>query len=101
MSEINEVWDFMGDRILTVEEVANHLKVSEATIYRMAQAGEIPAKRIGRSWRFSQTQLTAWFLELPSLERPVPAALVGSEELSPLRLARKRDAHRERPSMSV
>lgn len=49
------------DRILTVEEVASFLKLSEATIYRMAQEGKIPAKRVGRSWRFSQAQIQEWF----------------------------------------
>ena len=46
----------IDDRILTVEEVANFLQLSEATIYKMAQDGKIPAKRVGRSWRFSQAQ---------------------------------------------
>ena len=51
----------LDDRILTVGEVAAYLKLSEATIYRMAQSGEIPARRIGGSWRFSWTQLQEWF----------------------------------------
>jgi excisionase family DNA binding protein len=50
-----------GDQILTVGEVASYLRVSEATIYRMAQAGKIPARRVGRSWRFSSDQIREWF----------------------------------------
>jgi excisionase family DNA binding protein len=50
-----------GDRILTVPEVASYLRVSQATIYRMAQAGRIPARRVGRSWRFSSNQIREWF----------------------------------------
>jgi len=53
----------LDDRILTVEDLAAFLKLSEATIYRMAQAGELPARRIGRSWRFSQAQIHEWFRE--------------------------------------
>ena len=49
------------DQILTVEEVAAYLRLSTATIYRMAQTGEMPAKRVGRSWRFSQTLIDDWF----------------------------------------
>ena len=49
------------DQILTVEEVAAYLRLSTATIYRMALAGEMPAKRVGRSWRFSQTLIDEWF----------------------------------------
>jgi len=48
------------DQILTVEEVAAFLRLSTATIYRMALAGEMPAKRVGRSWRFSQTLIDEW-----------------------------------------
>ena len=48
------------DQILTVEEVAAYLRLSTATIYRMALAGEMPAKRVGRSWRFSQTLIDEW-----------------------------------------
>ncbi len=48
------------DQILTVEEVAAYLRLSTATIYRMAQTGEMPAKRVGRSWRFSQTLIDEW-----------------------------------------
>ena len=49
------------DQILTVEEVAAYLRLSTATIYRMAQTGEMPAKRVGRSWRFSQALIDDWF----------------------------------------
>ncbi len=48
------------DQILTVEEVAAYLRLSTATIYRMALASEMPAKRVGRSWRFSQTLIDEW-----------------------------------------
>ncbi|MBN1317209.1 MAG: helix-turn-helix domain-containing protein [Anaerolineales bacterium] len=48
------------DQILTVEELASYLRLSTATIYRMAQTGEMPAKRVGRSWRFSQTLIDEW-----------------------------------------
>ncbi len=51
----------LGDQILTVGEVASYLRVSEATVYRLALAGEIPARRVGRSWRFSSEQIRHWF----------------------------------------
>ena len=36
---------------------------ANAAVYRMAQAGRMPAKRIGRSWRFSQARIDAWIAE--------------------------------------
>jgi excisionase family DNA binding protein len=50
----------MQDQILTVEEVAAYLRLSTSTIYRMALDGDMPAKRVGRSWRFSQTLIDEW-----------------------------------------
>lgn len=37
---------------ISADELARLLSVSKVTVYRMAQAGEIPAFRVGRRWRF-------------------------------------------------
>ncbi|MEA3214495.1 MAG: hypothetical protein QOJ19_651 [Acidimicrobiia bacterium] len=36
---------------LTVAEVAEQLRVSTMTVYRLIKSGELPAVRIGRSYR--------------------------------------------------
>jgi excisionase family DNA binding protein len=36
---------------LTVSEVAEVMRVSKMTVYRMVKTGELPATRIGRSFR--------------------------------------------------
>jgi excisionase family DNA binding protein len=42
----------LGDvNFLTVAEVAAHMRVSKMTVYRMVHAGELPAVRVGRSFR--------------------------------------------------
>jgi excisionase family DNA binding protein len=38
-------------RFLTVAEVATLMRVSKMTVYRMVHAGELPAVRVGRSFR--------------------------------------------------
>lgn len=38
-------------RFLTVAEVASIMRVSKMTVYRMVHAGELPAIRVGRSFR--------------------------------------------------
>ncbi len=43
--------------VLTVEEVANLLKLSKITIYRLIKTGEIPAYKIGASWRINKKDL--------------------------------------------
>jgi len=45
---------------MTLEEVAQYLKVSKDSIYRLAQKGEIPASKIGNLWRFKREDIDEW-----------------------------------------
>jgi len=49
--------------VLTVEEAAALLKLNPETIYRKARKGEIPAVKVGRSWRFPKEPLEEWLRE--------------------------------------
>jgi excisionase family DNA binding protein len=49
--------------LLTVAEVAGVLRVSNMTIYRLIKAGELPAIRIGKSFRIKQHDLTAYLAD--------------------------------------
>ena len=65
----------MGDDILTIEEVAKYLRVSERTVYDWAQKGEIPAGKIGTVWRFKRSEIEKWVNErLSSGARPEETA---------------------------
>jgi len=46
--------------IMTVEEVAAYLRVSERTVYEWAQKGEIPSGKLGTSWRFKRGEIERW-----------------------------------------
>jgi excisionase family DNA binding protein len=46
--------------ILTLKEVAEYLKVTDRTIYRLAGAKRIPAFKVGGTWRFSRADNDAW-----------------------------------------
>ena len=50
----------MTDDILTIEEVAKYLRVSDRTVYDWAQKGEIPAGKIGTVWRFKKSEVENW-----------------------------------------
>lgn len=41
-------------RFLTVAEVAGLLRVSSMTVYRLINAGELPAVRVGKSYRLRE-----------------------------------------------
>jgi excisionase family DNA binding protein len=50
----------MGDEIMTLEEVAQYLKMKPQTIYTWAQTGKIPAAKLGKEWRFRKDWVDAW-----------------------------------------
>ncbi|MBQ9238662.1 MAG: PTS sugar transporter subunit IIA [Treponema sp.] len=50
----------MDDTILTIEEVAAYLRVSERTVSSWAHKGEIPAGKIGMAWRFKKSEVDRW-----------------------------------------
>lgn len=52
--------DSSEGEILTIKEVANFLKVTERTIYRLAAAKKIPAFKVGGMWRFSRADIDRW-----------------------------------------
>ena len=89
----------MDDDILTIEEVARYLRVSERTVYDWAQKGEIPSGKIGTVWRFKKTEIERWVNERLSSNRSssVFTAVQIQNILSPDRIlflnyAKKRDA---------
>ncbi len=43
--------DLSAVRFLTVAEVAAMMRVSKMTVYRLVHAGDLPAVRVGRSFR--------------------------------------------------
>jgi excisionase family DNA binding protein len=50
----------MDDRLLTANEVADQLRVSTMTIYRLIRRGELPAVRVGRNYRVRADELDAY-----------------------------------------
>ena len=48
---------FVGDRLLTVGEVAATMRVSNMTVYRLIKSGELPALRVGKNYRLRQSDV--------------------------------------------
>ena len=87
------------DSILTIEEVAKYLRVSERTVYDWAQKGDIPAGKLGTVWRFKKSEIEQWVNDrlstgkLGSQLNPVQMhAVLSPERIMFLNYPSKRDA---------
>jgi excisionase family DNA binding protein len=54
---------FVGDRLLTVAEVAATMRVSNMTVYRLIKTGELPALRVGKNYRIRESDVDAYLAE--------------------------------------
>ncbi|GAB3299114.1 MULTISPECIES: helix-turn-helix domain-containing protein [Pseudoclavibacter] len=50
--------DLSDVRFLTVAEVAELMRVSKMTVYRLVHSGELPAVRFGRSFRVPESAVS-------------------------------------------
>ena len=50
-------------RYVTVAEVAGQLRVSNMTVYRLVQSGQLPAIRVGRSYRIREEDVDRYLAE--------------------------------------
>ncbi|GHV77864.1 PTS fructose transporter subunit IIA [Spirochaetia bacterium] len=78
----------IDDEILTIDEVAKYLRVSERTVYDWAQKGEIPSGKIGTVWRFKKADIEKWVndrLSIHNMASPTEAVAVENI-LSPDRI---------------
>ena len=51
---------FSKARFLTVQEVADLMRVSSMTVYRLIKAGELRALQIGKSYRLREEDVDAF-----------------------------------------
>ncbi len=60
---MTQQFDTAQTRFLTVGEVARMLRVSTMTVYRLINAGRLPAVRIGRSFRLREVDIDRYVAE--------------------------------------
>ncbi|UAL29346.1 helix-turn-helix domain-containing protein [Nocardioides rotundus] len=54
MTDQQSPQDVNDPKFLTVAEVAAMMRVSKMTVYRLVHSGELPAVRVGRSFRVTE-----------------------------------------------
>lgn len=52
-------------QIMTIREVSEYLRMGESTVYRLANEGKLPGRKIGGAWRFSRNELDRWVAQPP------------------------------------
>jgi len=78
--------------VLTLEETANYLRLSEETIERQAVQGQIPGRRIEDTWRFLKAAIDDWLqsydsrmllrdILTPTRSRFEPARRISQEDV--------------------
>lgn len=50
----------METTFLTVKEVATYLRLSEITVYRLAESKNLPGRKHGKQWRFPKSEIEEW-----------------------------------------
>jgi excisionase family DNA binding protein len=55
----------IGDRLLTLREAAQVLRLNARTVRAMVRRGEIQGRVIGKRWRFRRADLDAFFENAP------------------------------------
>ena len=50
----------MTEKILTLRQVAEYLKVHRSTVYQLIKCKELPAFKVCRDWRFELELIDRW-----------------------------------------
>ena len=74
--------------LLTIDEVAQYLRVSERTVYDWAHKGSIPCGKLGTTWRFKRSEVEKWVDEKLSgnVQSKTPQNITIADVLSPDRI---------------
>jgi len=58
--EVAAGFDAVAQRVMTVQDVSNYLRVHPSTVYRLLKRNELPAFRVGSDWRFNVEAIDLW-----------------------------------------
>jgi len=45
---------------MTIDELAEYLKISKSTLYKLVQDGGLPGQKVGKRWRFHKDAIDEW-----------------------------------------
>ena len=63
-----------SDDILTIDTLAEYLKISKSTLYKLVQNGRLPGQKVGKRWRFHKGAIDDWLRQHPERTGSKPGA---------------------------
>jgi excisionase family DNA binding protein len=75
--------EWNGDAVMTLEEAASFLKVSETTVYQLVRSGELKARKVGREWRILKSQLVEFLKQDGSQDAATQGATIQDATILP------------------
>ena len=58
------------DEVMSIGELAEYLKISRSTLYKLVQEGRLPGQKLGKRWRFHKDAIDEWLKQHPENTRP-------------------------------
>lgn len=53
------------DQIMTIATLAEYLKISRSTPYKLVQKSKLPGRKVGKRWRFHKSAIDDWLRHPP------------------------------------
>jgi excisionase family DNA binding protein len=60
------------EELITIQQVADYLKVDRFTVYRLVTQKRIPAFKVGGQWRFKQEMIDSWLMRNSNMSEQRP-----------------------------
>ncbi len=51
--------------VMAIDALAEYLKISRSTLYRLVQEGKLPGQKVGKRWRFHKEAINEWLKQHP------------------------------------
>lgn len=52
-----------ANSVMTVREISEFLRLTEATVYKLLHEGKLPGRKVGGQWRCSRRAIEGWLGE--------------------------------------
>ncbi|GIV18496.1 MAG: hypothetical protein KatS3mg023_0247 [Armatimonadota bacterium] len=70
----------INPEVMSVRELADYLRLSVHTVYRLAEQGKLPGRKVGKHWRFHRDVIVAWLATYREEDALFGASCGGMDE---------------------